>query len=116
MFAPLRDFLMEHLTNSDSEAVVLLDTSAADTLETCLIARMAAGRSWSLVSRTRRSSRTCSLDHLNTAQQMIDLRLMSQKDASCNARMVSSNLTADILPVYHPLTCGKVLTRRCHAS
>jgi len=64
------------------------DTIAAAerSLETSLIVQTAAGRSSTLALRTRRSCSTCSPGRAGIAQQI--------------------DLTADILPVYYPLTDG----------
>ena len=101
MFAPYQRAHPVHLAGSG-----LADRrrkTAECTRETSLTAPTAAGRNSSLVSRTTRSLRTCSLRLLGTAQQMLDLQRL-QTDVRCTARKVSSNLTAGIPAAYHPLT------------
>jgi hypothetical protein len=79
-------------------------------LETSPILPTAAGRSWTLASRRRRSCSTCSPGRADIAQQ-IDLTGILQTRVRCTARMVIANLTADILPVYHPLTDGYLVAQ-----
>jgi hypothetical protein len=70
-----------------------------------LIVRTAGGRNWTLALQTRRSCLTCSPGRAGIAQQ-IDLMVILQTRVRGTARMVIANLTADILPVYYPLTGG----------
>lgn len=79
--------------------------SAECTRGSFLSAPIEAVRSSSLAWPKTRSLRACSLAGLaGIAQQMVDLQLNLQTDGRCMARTESSNLTADIPAVYHPLT------------
>jgi hypothetical protein len=103
MFAPCCSACRQ---GSDS-VVGFRDTTAAAGRNpgTSLIAQTAADRSSTLELRTRKSCSTCNPGRADIAQQ-IDLWVILQTRVRGTARMVIANLTADILPVYYPLTGG----------
>lgn len=114
MFVPLQRGFLEQPSIDLADR---LRTISECTLGTILSATTAVDRSSTLELLMTKSSMTCSLDRLRTAQQMIDLQVMIQKRDRCIAGMVSSNLTAGTLTVYHPLTdMEDLVTRTARAN